>query len=67
MTTGYSAAGSACTRLPPMVPRVRMGRWPINGVASARSGARSRTTADFSMVRWRVIAPRARPPFAGRM
>ena len=38
-TAGNSAAGSAWARLPPMVPRLRIAGWPINGRAAAISGA----------------------------
>ena len=56
-TAGYSAEGSAWASEPPMVPRVRIGRWPTHRVASRRSGSFRATTGENSIVRWRVIAP----------
>ena len=41
MTAGMSAAGSACARLPPMVPTLRTWRSPICSHTSAMIGNRS--------------------------
>ena len=37
-TAGYSAAGSAWAIDPPSVPRLRIWKWPISGVARASNG-----------------------------
>ena len=39
-TAGYSAAGSAWANEPPIVPRLRIWKWPMYGVTAARSGYR---------------------------
>ena len=44
-TAGYSAAGSACAIDPPSVPRLRIWKWPISGVARASSGTAAATSA----------------------
>ncbi len=59
-TAGSSDAGSACAIEPPMVPRLRICVWPMNGTARARSGAAAATVASRSTARWRVIAPMVR-------
>ena len=41
-TAGYSAAGSAWAIDPPSVPRLRIWKWPISGVALASSGTARR-------------------------
>src|SRR5262245_35831932 len=67
ITAGSSEAGSAWARLPPMVPRWRMGRWPMNRHASARMGARACTSREVSTACWRASAPMARPSALARM
>ena len=57
-TTGSSAAGSACARLPPRVPRVRMAAWPTQRAASASSGC----LPCAASARCRVRAPIRSPP-----
>ena len=66
-TSGISAAGSPCTRLPPTVPRLRVWRWPTKPSARASRGRESRTAGDSSASRWRVIAPIATPPSPAAM
>ena len=53
-TAGSSADASACAIEPPMVPRLRIETWPMNGSASASTGARSATSGECSAVRSRV-------------
>ena len=43
-TAGYSAAGSAWAMEPPIVPRLRIWKCPMRGVARARSGAAAATS-----------------------
>ena len=38
-TAGYSPAGSACAIDPPSVPRLRIWKWPMNGVRAPRAAA----------------------------
>ena len=59
---GSSAAGSAWARLPPSVPRLRIAVWPTWRAASARSGARSRTSGAAARSAWRTSAPSTSPP-----
>ena len=65
-TAGYSADGSAWAIEPPIVPRERIGRWPTQRVASRSSGSREATTGENSIVRCRVIAPKATVPSTSR-
>ena len=41
-TSAISAAGSALASEPPMVPRARVGAWPMNGMTLASSGTSAR-------------------------
>ena len=50
ITAGSSAAGSACARLPPIVPRLRIAACATNGIVSATSGA-SRATRALALER----------------
>ena len=61
-TAGSSAAGSACARLPPIVPRLRIASCPISGNAAASSGTASATVSDSSATYSRVIAPTVTRP-----
>ncbi len=61
-TAGYSAAGSAWAMEPPTVPRLRIWRWPISGVARASSGAAAATSASVSTAASVVPAPTHSPP-----
>ena len=54
-TSGSSADGSACTRLPPAVPRLRVCTWPTNASACRSSG----TLAASAVVALDVALPRA--------
>ena len=63
-TAGYSAAGSAWASDPPIVPRLRIWKCPISGVARASSGTASATSAEDSIVAWVVPAPIQMDPFA---
>jgi len=56
-TAGYSAAGSACAIDPPSVPRLRIWKCPISGVATASSGTADATSALASTVACAVQAP----------
>src|SRR6266704_2977918 len=48
ITAGSSAAGSACTRLPPTVPSVRTRTLPISRAASPSTGQRRAIASDSS-------------------
>ena len=61
ITAGSSAAGSACARLPPSVPRVRIAACATKGIAAATSGASRATTALCSSARCRVMPPICNP------
>ena len=62
ITAGSSAAGSACARLPPSVPRVRIAACAMNGIAAATSGASPATISLRSSDRCRAMAPTRRNP-----
>src|SRR6266536_1334127 len=61
-TQGSSPPGSACARLPPIVPRARLRALPTKAVAAARMGQRRRTTSACSRARCRVSVGRRRYP-----
>ncbi len=64
MQAGSSEAGSACARLPPIVPRLRIAGCATCAIASVSSGAWAAISGDFSRSTWRVSAPMVRlPPF----
>src|SRR5713101_5406141 len=56
-TSGSSAEGSACARLPPTVPRFLVCTCPTQASACARSGTRAARASSRSTVHWRVHAP----------
>ena len=56
-TAGYSAAGSAWASEPPTVPRLRIWKWPMRGVAAARSGAAAAMSSRSSTSHCRTMAP----------
>ena len=64
---GSSAAGSACARLPPRVPRWRIAGWPTQAAAAASNGAavaRAGRELDGPVPDWRPS--RSTPPRPGR-
>ena len=56
-TAGSSDAGSAWAIEPPTVPRLRIWKWPMSGMASASSGTASPAAASCSTARWRGHRP----------
>src|SRR5436190_4155921 len=56
-TSGSSAHGSACARLPPKVPRFLVCTCPTQASACARSGTRAARAGSRSIVHCRVQAP----------
>ena len=63
-TAGSSDAGSAWASDPPIVPRLRIWKWPISGTARARRGTSRATSASRSTVACVVDAPIHTAPFA---
>ena len=63
-TAGYSDAGSACASEPPTVPRLRIWKCPMSGVARASNGAAAATVGSCSMTRCRVPARTTSVPFS---
>ena len=51
ITAGNSAAGSACARLPPMVPRARVGGWPTSRQRLSNKGHAPATSGEASSSR----------------
>ena len=67
ITAGSSAAGSACARLPPIVPRVRIAACATNGIVCGEERRASRRRPRCARrARCRVIAPMRRPPSPSR-
>ena len=62
-TAGYSDAGSACASEPPTVPRLRIWKCPISGVACASSGTAAR---DLRIALHHALAGRRPAPRACR-
>ena len=56
-TAGYSPAGSAWAIEPPTVPRLRIWKWPMYGVASLSIGTAAATSALASTAASVVPAP----------
>src|SRR5256712_1708692 len=65
-TAGQSAEGSACARLPPMVPRFRTCASPICPAASAAIGSFARISSDEARAACVVSAPIKSAPCASR-
>ena len=66
-TAGSSAEGSRWAMLPPIVPRLRVWRWPTCRIASCMIGQRVLTTSENSISRWRVMPPIFSAPFDASM
>ena len=64
---GSSAAGSAWARLPPIVPRLRIGVCATSPTASATRGAAIATSGERSSSASRVMAPTTRTSPSRRM
>ena len=66
-TAGYSAAGSAWTSEPPMVPRLRIWKWPMYGVTAASRGTSAATVGSNSTTASRVPALTTSDPLSRSM
>ena len=66
-TAAYSAAGSAWAIAPPNVPRVRIWKWPMCGVAIVSSGTESATSSSIPTSAWEVVAPTRTAPSSRSM